>query len=45
MRFMALGVKWPPWLGRDLVLLFAQRGLRSLSQAYLNVIVPIYLAP
>lgn len=37
-------VKWPAWLGRDLTLLFVQRGLRSLTQAYLIIIVPIYLA-
>lgn len=35
---------WPRWLRRDLLLLLAARGLRSLSQAYLNIIVPIYLA-
>ena len=34
----------PPWLNRDLRLLFVQRALRSLTQAYLIVIVPIYLA-
>ncbi len=34
----------PLWLGRDLSLLLVLRGLRSLSQAYLNIIVPIYLA-
>ncbi len=34
----------PPWLSRDLSLLFAQRALRSLTQAYLIIIVPIYLA-
>jgi len=34
----------PPWLNRDLTLLFAARGLRSLSQGYLAVIVPLYLA-
>lgn len=39
-----LGRIRPPWLGRDLSLLFAQRGLRSFSQGYLNVVVPIYLS-
>lgn len=34
----------PSWIGRNLVFLFFLRGLRSLSQAYLNVLVPIYLA-
>lgn len=34
----------PPWLTRDLRLLIAGRGLRSLTQAYLTVIVPLYLA-
>lgn len=34
----------PSWLGRNLVFLFILRGLRSPSQAYLNVPVPIYLA-
>lgn len=34
----------PAWLNRDLTLLFAARGLRSLSQGYLAVIVPLYLA-
>lgn len=33
----------PPWLGRDLRLLFTGRALRSLSLGYLNVIAPIYL--
>ncbi|MCL5257286.1 MAG: MFS transporter [Chloroflexi bacterium] len=37
-------MKWPDWLGRDLTLLFAQRGLRSFTQAYLIIILPIYLA-
>jgi len=37
-------IKWPAWIGRDLALLFTQRGLRSLTQAYLIIIVPIYLA-
>ncbi|MCL5264034.1 MAG: MFS transporter [Chloroflexi bacterium] len=39
-----IDVIWPVWLGRNLTLLFAQRGLRSLTQAYLIIIVPIYLA-
>lgn len=34
----------PAWLSRDLTLLFAGRGLRSLSQGYLAIIVPLYLA-
>jgi MFS family permease len=34
----------PAWLNRDLALLFAGRGLRSLTQGYLSVIVPLYLA-
>src|SRR5579884_1051990 len=34
----------PEWLNRDLTLLFGGRGLRSLTQAYLAVIVPLYLA-
>jgi MFS family permease len=34
----------PDWLNHDLVLLFGGRGLRSLVQAYLAIIVPIYLA-
>ncbi|HEX5436166.1 MAG TPA: MFS transporter [Gemmatimonadaceae bacterium] len=34
----------PRWLGRDLQLLFAGRALRSVSQSYLAVIVPLYLA-
>jgi MFS family permease len=34
----------PDWLNRDLLLLFGGRGLRSLVQAYLAIIVPIYLA-
>src|SRR5690348_15469299 len=34
----------PHWLNRDLRLLFAGRGLRSISQSYLAVIVPLYLA-
>lgn len=37
-------LRWPNWLRRDLVLLFVQRALRSLTQAYLIVIVPIYFA-
>lgn len=39
------GPRWrPDWLGRDLALLFAGRGLRSLAQGYLAIIVPLYLA-
>ncbi|HLI51575.1 MAG TPA: MFS transporter, partial [Thermomicrobiaceae bacterium] len=34
----------PGWLNRDLSYLFWGRGLRSLSQGYLGVIVPLYLA-
>ncbi|HVB71968.1 MAG TPA: MFS transporter [Ktedonobacteraceae bacterium] len=34
----------PQWLNRDLALLFAGRGLRSLAQGYLTIIVPLYLA-
>jgi MFS family permease len=34
----------PVWLNRDLAFLFGGRGLRSLTQAYLAVIVPLYLA-
>jgi MFS family permease len=34
----------PSWLGRDLRLLFAGRAMRSVSQSYLAVIVPIYLS-
>jgi MFS family permease len=34
----------PAWLGRDLSLLFAGRALRSVSQAFLAVTVPLYLA-
>lgn len=37
-----LGV--PGWLSRDLILLLGGRGLRSLAQAYLVIIVPLYLA-
>jgi MFS family permease len=42
----AAGRIWwhPVWLSRDLVLLFGGRGLRSLTQAYLAIIVPLYLA-
>lgn len=37
--------RWrPDWLNRDLSLLFAGRGLRSLGQGYLAIIVPLYLA-
>ncbi|QBD78094.1 MFS transporter [Ktedonosporobacter rubrisoli] len=32
------------WLNRDLTLLFSGRGLRSLAQSYLAIIVPLYLA-
>lgn len=35
---------WPLWLNRDLALLFTGRGLRSLAQGYLAIIVPLYLA-
>jgi MFS family permease len=34
----------PQWLNRNLVCLFAGRGLRSASQAYLVIVVPLYLA-
>jgi MFS family permease len=34
----------PDWLTRDIALLLSGRGLRSLSQGFLSVIVPIYLA-
>ncbi len=34
----------PDWLNRDLTLLFAGRGLRSLTQGYLTIVVPLYLA-
>ncbi len=34
----------PAWLNRDLTLLFAGRGLRSLTQGYLSIVVPLYLA-
>ena len=34
----------PSWLNRNLVCLFAGRGLRSTSQAYLVIVVPLYLA-
>ncbi len=33
----------PPWLGRDLEYLFAGRALRSLSQGYLAIVVPLFL--
>ncbi len=33
----------PKWLNRDIGLLVVQRGLRSLTQAYLIIILPIYL--
>lgn len=32
------------WLNIDLILLFAGRGLRSLTQGYLTIIVPLYVA-
>lgn len=34
----------PEWLNRDLTLLFAGRGIRSLTQGYLTIVVPLYLA-
>ncbi|HEY4217127.1 MAG TPA: MFS transporter [Gemmatimonadaceae bacterium] len=34
----------PPWLTRDIRLLLSGRALRSLSQGFLTVIVPVYLA-
>ncbi len=34
----------PRWLNRNLICLFAGRGLRSASQAYLVIVVPLYLA-
>jgi len=34
----------PSWLNRNLVCLFAGRALRSASQAYLVIVVPLYLA-
>jgi MFS family permease len=34
----------PTWLNRDLALLFGGRGLRSIAQGYLAVIVPLYMA-
>ena len=34
----------PHWLNRNLICLFAGRGLRSASQAYLVIVVPLYLA-
>lgn len=34
----------PDWLNRNLVCLFAGRALRSASQAYLVIVVPLYLA-
>lgn len=37
-------VHLPTWLNRDLNLLFAGRGIRSLTQGYLAIIVPLYLA-
>lgn len=38
-----LGLR-PHWLNRNLACLFAGRALRSASQAYLVIIVPLYLA-
>jgi MFS family permease len=35
---------WPSWLNRNLVCLFAGRALRSVTQAYLVIVVPLYLA-
>lgn len=36
--------RWrPPWLSRDLLCLFTARALRSFTQGYLAVIVPIYV--
>lgn len=35
---------FPAWLNRDLGLLFTGRGLRSLVQSFLVIIVPLYLA-
>jgi MFS family permease len=42
----APGTSWwrPRWLNDNLVCLFAGRGLRSASQAYLVIVVPLYLA-
>ncbi len=37
-------IRGPQWLDRDLTLLFSGRGLRSLAQGYLAIIVPLYLA-
>ena len=34
----------PAWLDRDLVLLFGGRAVRSISQSFLAIIVPLYLA-
>jgi MFS family permease len=34
----------PQWLNRNLICLFAGRGLRSATQAYLVIVVPLYLA-
>src|SRR5262249_8157624 len=34
----------PTWLNRNLICLFAGRALRSASQAYLVIVVPLYLA-
>src|SRR6185437_1527631 len=40
----ARAVRRPPWLARDVLLLLAGRALRSLSQGFLAVLVPVYLA-
>lgn len=41
----APSISWGPrWLNRNLICLFAGRGLRSASQAYLVIVVPLYLA-
>lgn len=41
----ARGGGWRPhWLNRNLACLFAGRALRSASQAYLVIVVPLYLA-
>ena len=36
--------KRPQWLSRDLLCLFAARGLRSFAIGYLGIILPIYVA-
>lgn len=40
----ALGTRVPKWLTRDITLLLGGRAFRSLSQGYLTVLVPVYLA-